>query len=460
MADRRRTRLRVRLCLVFTSIVALLMTGQAAYVSYTTAEAARESQEGVLRRDAERLADRLVASGPITATLAEARAEGLFAGRTTLRQILDRDGAVLESSDALAGAGSLLGAGGARSIPDRGVALTVAWDGDDRPAHASVARTSPPTVVVAMATRDWAEAQRRQLLRFEVVVIPFGIVVGAVLAWVTVGRQLRRLGLIVRTANAVAAGDRDVAGAAGPAGPKDELFAISAALTEITASLRGALDYQQRFAAQAAHELRTPLAIMKAEADLAMSSDSLEETQRALGSIAEETEKLGVLVQHLLDFGQSASSPVPMEEVAAADVVAAAVEPLAALVARHRVHLDVDVDGGSLLASRVGVEHAIRNLVENAVDAAPAGSEVRVRAAREDGWWRLSVEDGGPGVEAALGDRIFEPFVGGSAGGHGLGLAFVKLIAEAHQGRATMERSAEGITRASLLLPAPAPAPT
>ena len=453
MADRRRTRLRVRLCLVFTSIVALLMAGQAAYVSYTTSKAARASQDGVLRRDTERLAERLVASGPVDATLAELRAEGVFAGRSTLRQFLTRDGTVLESSDALRGQGSLLGPAGARGVPERGSALTIDWDEGRRPAHAALAPTTPPVVIVAMSPQDWAAAQRQRLLRFELLVIPFGIIIGAALAWLTVGRQLRRLGLIVRTATAVAAGDSAGAGAVAEVGPKDELFAISAALTEITASLRSALDYQQRFAAQAAHELRTPLAIMKAEADLAMSSDSLEETQRALGSIAEETEKLGVLVQHLLDFGQTASSPVPMEEVGVADLVESATQPLAGLAARQGVRLVLDVDDGRLQVSRVGVEHAIRNLVENAVDVAPRGSDVRICGRKEDGWWRLTVEDGGPGVEAALGERIFEPFVGARAGGHGLGLAFVKLIAEAHHGRATMERTPDGITRVSLVLP-------
>ena len=82
--------------------------------------------------------------------------------------------------------------------------------------------------------------------------------------------------------------------------------------------------------------------------------------------------------------------------------------------------------------SRVAVEHAIRNLVENAITSAPVGSAVRVSGLEENGWWRLAVEDSGPGVDTALDDRIFEPFVGSRTGGHGLELAFVKLIAEVH----------------------------
>jgi signal transduction histidine kinase len=452
MDDRRRTRLRVRLCLLFTSIIALLMVGQALYVSYTTSEASRASQDGVLRRDVERLVGRLVASGSVGETLAEVRAEGQFASVSTLRQFIGADGTVLAESDALRDHGRLLDDEQLGRITPRGVALTIGWRDDRLPARAAVAPTVPPVVVVAMASQDWAGAQRDRLLRFELVIIPLGTLVGAALAWFTVGRQLRRLGGIVRAAMAVAAGDRG-GPAEGAAGPKDELFAISAALTEITANLRDALDYQQRFAAQAAHELRTPLAIMKAEADLALSSDSLEETQRALASIGEETEKLGVLVGHLLDFGRTGSAPVPMEAVTPGQLVGAAIQPLGRLASGHGIRLLVDVDDSPLHVSKVGIEHAIRNLVENAIDAAPPGSDVRIAGARQDGWWRLTVEDTGPGVATTVGDSVFEPYVGTRAGGHGLGLAFVKLIAEAHGGRTAMERRPDGTTCFSLAVP-------
>ena len=457
MTDRLRTKLRFRLCLTFTLIVAFLILGQAAYLIYTTTRESSDSQHRVLRREAEGLAGRLHASGSLDATLAELRAEGLFRRDATLRQFLAGDGTVVESSDLLRGMDSLLSPETVRQVSSEGSALRVDWEDARRPAHAVAVPTSPPVVVVAMARADWAARQRQHLLRFEVVVIPCSIAVGAALAWVAIGKQLRRLRSIVRAATAVAAGDL---GVAHPSGPRDELFAISAALTEITGSLRAALNYQHRFAAQAAHELRSPLAIMKAEADLALSSESLEETRSALRSIGEETEKLAVLVQDLLAFGQSGPSSVPMEEVVTADLVAAATRPLEGLASDHAVGLVVDVERASVRVSRVGMEHAVRNLVENAINAAPPGSTVRVTGRQENGSWRFAVDDVGPGVDVALTDRIFEPFVGSRAGGHGLGLTFVKLIAEAHQGKATMERLGNGTTRFSLVIPVIAPSGT
>lgn len=356
----------------------------------------------------------------------------------------------MESSDRLRGTKPLLSADGVRRASSEGSTFWVDWAEGRRPAYAVAVATSPPVVVVAMARTDWAALQQQRLLHFELVVIPFSILLGAALAWFTIGKQLRRLRSIVRAAEAVAAGDL---GAPHPSGPKDELFAMSTALTAITGSLRGALNYQQRFAAQAAHELRSPLAIMKAESDLARSSDSLEETRRALGSIGEETDKLAVLVQDLLAFGQSSLASVPIEEVTSTELVASATAPLMALASEHLVGLVVDVEPASLLVSRIGMEHAVRNLVENAIKAAPTGSEVRVFGYHENGSWHLAVEDSGPGVDATLTDHIFEPFVGSRVGGHGLGLTFVKLIAEAHQGKATMERTGTGTTRFSLSIP-------
>lgn len=426
------------------------MIGQAVYLSYTTTRESSESQRRVLRRDAERSAGRLAANGPVHDTIAELRAEGLFRGTETIRQLLDLEGNVLESSDLLQDAKPLLSGARVRRVTSQGSALEIDSPEGRRPAYALVAPTSPQVVVVSMARSDWAALQRERLLRFELVVIPLSVGLGAALAWFTIGKQLRRLRSIVRAAEGAAAGDL---GTPAPTGPKDELFAISAALTAITGSLRSALDYQQRFAAQAAHELRGPLAIMKAEADLALSSESSQEARRALASIGEETDKLTVLVQDLLAFGQSTLASIPIEEVATTDLVASATAPLAALASEHSVGLRIDVEPASLEVSRVGFEHAVRNLVENAIKAAPPGSEVQVSGYEEKGMWHFAVEDAGPGVDADLRERIFEPFVGSQLGGHGLGLAFVKLIAQAHQGAATMERLDDGTTRFRLVIP-------
>lgn len=450
MTDRHRTGLRFYLCLTFTSIIAFLMIGQAAYLTYTTTQESRKAQERVLRLDAERLARRLAANGPVPMTMAELRAEGVFRRETTLRQFFAHDGTVLESSDLLLDDEPLLSAEQVGAISGAGATLSIDWREGRRPAYAMAAPTSPPVVVVAMAPTDWAALQRDRLLSFELVVIPLGICIGAALAWLAIGEQLRRLRSIVRAAEGAAAGRLPTPQ---PTGPKDELFAISTALTEITSSLRSALDYQQRFAAQAAHELQGPLAIMKAESDLALSSSSLSEARRALISIGEETDKLAVLVQDLLAFGQSTMASIPIEEVTTTDVVASATVPLIGLASDQAVDLRIEVEPASLHVSRVGIEHAVRNLVENAISAAPYGSVVRVAGYQEGSSWHLTVEDAGPGVAAGLKDQIFEPFIGAREGGHGLGLSFVKLIAEAHQGKATMERLDNGTTRFSLVIP-------
>lgn len=190
-----------------------------------------------------------------------------------------------------------------------------------------------------------------------------------------------------------------------------------------------------RVAAGVAHEIRNPLAAMRLKAENALAGDSGRQ-QRALDAILTQVTRLDRLLRRLLDLTQ----PLHLQPTAIA-LPAFCREVLAG-------HEDQAAQRGIRLTARVAVEEgyfdrdalarALDNLLLNALQAAPADSEIRLDASRRGDWLVLAVEDEGQGPPAALRAQLFEPFVTGRPEGTGLGLALVRETARAHGGEAQL----------------------
>lgn len=215
--------------------------------------------------------------------------------------------------------------------------------------------------------------------------------------------------------------------------------------------LQQAFGAQKRFVADAAHELRSPLAALKLQVQgLARAADD-ESRQRALLRLDAGIERATGLVDQLLllarqqDGAGPARGPVALNEVlhlALADVAPAAQQRgidlgLASADAADAGNATVTGDADSL---RV----LLRNLLDNAVKYTPAGGRVDLALRPEAGAWLLQVEDSGPGIAEAERARVFDRFYrvpGSAAAGNGLGLAIVKAIADSHGAALTLGRS-------------------
>jgi signal transduction histidine kinase len=222
--------------------------------------------------------------------------------------------------------------------------------------------------------------------------------------------------------------------------------AINATLDRLDHGFR----MQREFTADAAHELRTPLAVLAAHLD------SLEDKQVA-AALGEDVERMGRLVGQLLSVAQLEALDVAAEEIA--DLHAIAVDVAASLapfaLRRSRAVAVTGEPGTALVRGNAeALRQAVRNLVENALQHTPPGTTVEVAVT---GAPSLQVIDRGPGVPAADRERLFERFWRGrrSGDGAGLGLAIVQRIVAAHGGSLAVDDAPGGGARFTISLPRP-----
>lgn len=232
-----------------------------------------------------------------------------------------------------------------------------------------------------------------------------------------------------------------------------EVDDIAAALDALVARLGTELSRAQRFAANAAHELRTPLAKLRAEIELAGESLPAEsEPRRELERAALRTEELATLVDRLLLLASPEDAIQGETLTSVAVVVESTIEALDD-ESRDRVSLALE-DDGMVMGDSAVLSSAVSNAIGNALTY--SRGEVRVRLFVDDSDIVLRVDDDGPGLGETR-ERAFEPFFRGprerSKPGHGIGLALIAHIARAHGGRASFLPE-DGGAKLELRLPA------
>jgi len=212
------------------------------------------------------------------------------------------------------------------------------------------------------------------------------------------------------------------------------------------------------------HDLRTPLAALLGAAGTLQQSGALlsEEARRELvESILEQGNRLNRFVQNLLDMtrlGYGVLRP-NVETVDLSEILGAAIRRLGRSLAGHRVASAIAADADGVSVDPVLMEQVLANLLDNAANYAPVGTEIRVSTTRQEGAVLLAVEDEGPGIPEAHRERVFDMFYrvradDGQKAGTGLGLSICRGLIEAHGGtiRATARADGSG-TRIEIRLP-------
>lgn len=320
---------------------------------------------------------------------------------------------------------------------------------------------APAMAVVVRQPRRLALAGvyqlRRTLVWIGLAVVLVSGFAGAAVAW-RLSVPIRRL---TRSVETVAARGRPEpirvpVGAVGEVGVLAEAFEtmmerLAVAQREVIAQSRLAL--LGEIAASLAHDVRTPLSVLKTSAQLLADPDLPAREQRDLAAmVSSEVDRLNGVVTRLVDLAR------PRRGVRAPHAIAALVEHVVAVlrpwaVARGvTIVVDVrdadvvDVDGDE-------VRQALLNVVHNAVQACGAGGEVAVVCRRDGEWAVVEVEDTGPGFSSDALAHLFSPFFTTKSDGTGLGLAIVRRIVEAHAGEVGAENRAEGGARVWVRLP-------
>jgi two-component system OmpR family sensor kinase len=221
----------------------------------------------------------------------------------------------------------------------------------------------------------------------------------------------------------------------------DEIRRLGETLNAMLARLEATFARERRFVADASHELRTPIAVLRAELEVAMRSGSYDSSVReALLSAIEEADRLGRLADDLLVIARADEGHLPIKRkpVDLSRLLADSRDRFAAEAAGLGREIVIDAPQGTANVDRLRVEQAINNLLDNALRH--GAGNVRLSAERRDGELEIIVSDAGSGFPPELRDRAFERFARAdssrSSGGAGLGLAIVRAIATAHGGEA------------------------
>jgi signal transduction histidine kinase len=266
-------------------------------------------------------------------------------------------------------------------------------------------------------------------------------VVSLGVGWVVSGRTLAPIGRITDVANHIQA--TDLSQRIELEGPSDELKRLADTFDRMLARLEDAFAMQRRFVADASHELRNPLAIIKTNLDVALADPNVskEELERA-GSVARRaTERMALLVDDLFALARLDSRSPASEDLSLTALAAEVAEEFEALAAQHQLRLRTDFESQvTIEGDKEGLKRAVANLVDNAIRYAPQGSEVVLAVGADGPWGWVAVKDRGPGIPAEQQDRVFDRFWRADVsrsrdrGGTGLGLAIVRQIVLAHRG--------------------------
>jgi two-component system sensor histidine kinase QseC len=231
----------------------------------------------------------------------------------------------------------------------------------------------------------------------------------------------------------------------------DEIKPLVAELNQLFIRLKLAFERNKRFAADAAHELRTPLAALKTHVQVALKATDEQDRNKALQKVIESVDRSSHVVAQLLTLsrlgeeeGLSDIRPVAMHKLTVEIMAYLAPQAL-----EKNVEIELTPNPRELfvMGNDIALGIMIRNIVDNAIRYTPPKGEVKVSIVDEEDWIIFRVVDTGPGIPPDLRERVFERFyriLGTKASGSGLGLAIVNQIASLHHAEVRLETPKSG----------------
>lgn len=284
------------------------------------------------------------------------------------------------------------------------------------------------------------------------------LVMGLLLIHLLVGRMLSPLNEL--SAQIQARTPRDLDKPISIPASGDEVTQLAQSFNAMSQRLGEAFLMQRSFSQNAAHEFRTPLAVLKTRIGLFRKKRDFapQATEEFLSILEGEVDRLSGMVDSLLKLANL--EQVPREDrIGLDELVQQAAGDMAALAQKKHTSIVVAASRGTVTGSWELLRRALVNLVENAVKYGPEGGQVQLSASLEGENAIITVADQGPGIPQELRERVFEPFFrvdsarSRQSGGTGLGLALVRTIAELHGGSASIEEAPMGGVRFTLKIP-------
>lgn len=319
----------------------------------------------------------------------------------------------------------------------------------------------PPLLVTALHSLEDDRLLLRAVRNTLLLAIPLALLASVITGYALARRSLAPLdAMTTRTASITTANLDDRLQVVNP---HDELGRLAQIVNALLGRVGDAFRTQRQFVADASHELRTPIAIIRGEADVTLRRATRDEAEyrEALQVIQQESVRLSRIVDDLFLLARvDAGSPIgDHREVAIAELVATAARSMRSLAESRSVSLHLSetaaTNGLRLHGDGVLLHRLVLNLLDNALKHAPSSSTVHVRVDATDQVVHIDVDDEGPGVPPELRDRLFERFVHGTSSqpddgsgygrGAGLGLAIAQAIAHAHGGHIALRSSTDHV---------------
>ncbi len=286
------------------------------------------------------------------------------------------------------------------------------------------------------------------------------------LGWVVAGRVLAPLRTI--TARARRISEQSLHERLAFLGPRDELRQLADTIDELLARLEAAFEAQRRFVANASHELRTPLAMMRTRLDVAIAKpDGVPPQTQALDvGLRKDLDRAEALLESFLVLARAQHGTVADRTIVSLDqIVADALSTHHAQIVERRLEVRTALDSVGVTGSATLLSRMVENVIENSVRHNQPHGFINIACENIGGAGRLVVESGGPVLDEHIVAQLAQPFrrLGvertGSQNGHGLGLAIVAAVADAHDGALELHARPQGGLRVQLTLPSATPAP-
>jgi signal transduction histidine kinase len=311
---------------------------------------------------------------------------------------------------------------------------------------------------------DWVQALRSEADTLETLsraqrlllfTVPLMLLAGLGAGYLIADRALRPVDQVSRLASSIAASGRYQDRVPESAG-SDEMARLTSTVNSMLGKLEATIERERAFALAAAHELRTPLALLRGQASLSLRRErTSDEYRQVIESVDQTSLEMTGLVESLLALART-NQALQKQAVNLEDIALEVVESLSDTARVRSIRLILETMSAPTHGDPAALRLLITNLIGNSIKYGHEGGHVWLRTSGHADHVMLEVCDDGPGIEAADLERLTQPFQRGlglqAVSGTGLGLALALAVAEQHGGTLELSRAAEGGLRAVVLL--------
>ena len=308
---------------------------------------------------------------------------------------------------------------------------------------------------VEQVQEELADESLRELTVQFLAILGAMALLSAALGWYVSGRVLRPMSEITATARRVS--NQSLHERIGLDGPDDELKQLADTFDSMLARLEAGFERQSAFVRNASHELRTPVSVIRAEADVTLADESNdpEALRRSLSVVREAGERSEELIDSLLNLARAERDDRPRDEVDLGELV----RQLAERADLDGLRLELDLLGARVLGDRELLSTMAANLIDNAIRHNSVDGWIEIRTGSAGDEAQLEISNSGPAITAEEATSLTEPFrrlgTERTAEGHGLGLglSIAASVAQTHGGQLTIDPRSDGGLRVSVRLP-------